>query len=227
MQDDEYDDEDYAQIDGEPRARVDFVPNTSQPWLRTPQPPWHMWGTTESVPTSSFGGGFAPPINGSAQLVKINYKRPETWHWIFYIRLLQGQPTDVSQFGQTQVHFDVTVGLGRASVTMLQFETLTIQWDPIHAAPIGQAVYSTEVYAPNRIFGGTPLPIQVKDNIIRELVAQDIQVSCRVINGSNFVNDMVTEVGAFFAPKTHIRPDWQQQRSPIEMQFPGDEVQGR
>jgi len=222
---DYFDGEDDAQVDGEANYAVNFVPNQAQPWLRTPNPPWHMWGTTENVPTSSGGGGFTPPINGSAQLVKINYKRPETWHFLFYARLVQGEATDIVQFGQSIVEFDVTVGHGRASVTMQNFERLTIEWQPSRAAPIGVALYSTEVYGPNRTMDITPAA--QRENRISEIVAQDIQVSARVRNGSNFPTNLITEVGAFFAPKTHVRPDWMSIRAPLETQFAGDEVQGR
>jgi hypothetical protein len=189
-------------------------------------PPWHLWGTTQSVPTSSGGGGFTPPVNGSAQLVKINYGRPETWRFIFFAQLVQGENTGLVQFGESAVDFDVTVGLGRASITLTNFERLQIAWNPSTTAPIGVALYSTSVLAPDRqmvpILAPPPL-----SNVISEIVAQDIQVAARVRNGSNFPTNLITEVGAFFAPATHVRPDWMLIDAERAEQFPGGEIGGR
>lgn len=196
-----------------------------QPWLRGNVSPWHMWGTIETLTIPITGGDTTITTQ---QLSRVNYRRPETWHWLFFARLVQG-PTPVGEGQATvaAVFFDLTVGLGRASVTLPGFEAFRFAWTaPSPPPPPTEPKWSTTAVRPER---GFP-PGDEPDYTIFQMVAEDIQCSCRVGVGSQEFPQavpVIIEVGAFFAPKNHIRPDWLQLDVPVEAQFPGAELQGR
>jgi len=196
-----------------------------QPWLRGNVPPWHMWGTIETL-TLPITGPLTQTV--SQQLSRVNYRRPETWHWLFFARLLQG-PTLEGEGDVTAatIFFDVTVGLGRASVTLPGFEAFRFAWtSPSPPPPPDEPKWSTTAVRPER---GVP-PGDEPDYTVYQIVAEDIQCSCRIGYGSQrgvVATPIILEVGAFFAPKNHIRPDWLQLDATIEAQFPGSELQGR
>jgi hypothetical protein len=84
--------------------------------------------------------------------------------------------------------------------------------------------WSTVGYRPNRT------PIDTEDFSIQQVVAEDIQCAARIAVGADefpLAVPVVVEVGAFFAPKNHIRPDWLQLEVPVEAQFTGAELAGR
>src|ERR1043166_2858743 len=122
-------DDDDGQVDGDyiPPGQLGspFAASFGQhPWLRSGLPPWHMWGTIEQVTTIATVSAL-PATGGtsSQQLSKVAYKRPDTWQWLFFARLVSapnggggGAPAEAS------VDFDVTIGVGRASVTLPVFE---------------------------------------------------------------------------------------------------------
>lgn len=199
------------------------------PWLHETNPPWHMWGNSVQVEVVSESFGVARVA--TTQLTKVSYKRPETWHWLFAARLVSG-PTPLSpQEAGVRVHFDVILGVGRSVVQILDFETFQWQWsDPGGGVsplpPLSTVLYSTAAVGPNRAFNNASTPTPVA-NTIDQIVAQDIQVQCRLEGISNYPNTIVVEVSAFWSPKTHIRPDWLRLDAPDELQFPGAEVEGR
>jgi hypothetical protein len=216
-----------GQFDGDaPRGSNPFATQFGQqPWMRGSVTPWHMWGTVETLTI---------PIEGALttfrtqQLSRVNYRRPETWHWLFFARLLQG-PTLAGEGNNAgaSVFFDVTVGLGRASVTLPGFEAFAFRWtSPSPPPPPDEPKWSTTALRPER---GFP-PGDEPDYTIFQMVAEDIQCSCRVGVGADIFPQavpVIIEVGAFFAPKNHIRPDWLLIDQPMESQFPGSEIAGK
>jgi hypothetical protein len=76
-----------------------------------PMAPWHMWGTDAQL-SVSLGGAFAR--QASHQLARITYKRPETWRFFLFARLVGGTVPAV-QASHVFVDIDVVVGVGRAS----------------------------------------------------------------------------------------------------------------
>lgn len=190
------------------------------PWPPGP-PPWHLWGGQETLAVSSLGG-INPPAVSSVQLTRVSYKRPDTFQWLFFARLISGPAAGLAEQGAIVVNFDVTVGLGRTSVTIPGFENFSWVWGPSAGIPLSVVLYSTTGIGPNRNFGAvTPVA-----NLIDELVAQDIQVNARVQNNSNFVSNVQLEVASFFAPTTHVRPDWYSEMLPEEAAFAGAELGG-
>lgn len=232
-----------AQVDGDAspllqNSQFALAPG-QQPWLREGLPPWHMWGNTQLFPISS--GAFGSGTTGGGQLNKVGYKRPDTWHWLFVAKIVKFDPlpTGVQTVG-IALDFDVIVGLGR-SMSQLAYPVFAqgfpsferFLWEFDSASPqafINQPIYSTQVAAPNKKQGNIGLPLAVA-NPLNQLTAQDIQVACRInpTSNNNYVYDAQIEVSGFWAPKTHVRPDWFNTFDgvPPEKVFGGSETEGR
>lgn len=211
------------------------------PWMSA-EPPWHMWGNSQTitVPMETTGA----VRNGIAQqLIKISYKRPESWHWIFQAKLISGPDNTAPFFSRIFVHFNLTVGIGRSFQRMTfgggpwfagpAFEDYIFRWGDPDPFPAGATIWTTQALAPSRTFdprGQIPVP---DGTPVEQVVAQDIQLEAQVVAltvGGNVAavgQPCVVEVSAQFAPKTHVRPDWYQPEAPHESLFGGDEVGGR
>lgn len=183
-------------------------------------PPWHLWGSTQEIVVPADVPPSAALQLTPGQIARVSYKRPERWSWLFFATISDAVAADANETAVLSVFYDLTVGLGRSSVTLLGFEQYRFTWGPIQSAPIGSQRYSTTVVGPPR-FGGAP----VTDNFISDIVAQDIQCACRIAytrSGAGAVaSDARVAVSAYFSPATHIRPDWM-----LEEGFAGDETGG-
>lgn len=261
-------DDDDGQVDGEHEVGVTaqnfvaFQPKAD--WLREGMPPWHLWGNSLTLSTvvqeAALGVTTAP---ASAQLIKVSYKRPESWQWLLSARLISGPPSSqLSDVGgvSLDLNFDLITGIGRSSIIMQQiggagvpaavtavsrsFEHYSFYWDLLGGFPTGAKIWTTQVIAPNRRFvaSGGVLPVPNSSgnavapgesaSVIDRIVAQDIQLSCRVL-ATAFTGDtaigqsIVLEVSAQFAPVAHVRPDWYQlPKIPDAARFPGAETGG-
>lgn len=171
--------------------------------MPSPLDPWHMWGDSEvfSLDASVFGTPAA-----SHQLAKINYKRPETWHFAF---LLNVQTMSAPTADYTlDVWIDLTLGVGRTIMQIPEFEHFRL----FSAGGVGlsfpQLFWSTQVDSPNRIRSATAPLTNSNPGICDQIVAQDIQVRSRSLFLGSPGNRVTLEVTALFSPKTHVRPDW-------------------
>jgi hypothetical protein len=161
-------------------------------------------------------------------MLKVAYGRPDTWHWLFFARLLTAQPALVAEQFIVSVDWELTVGIGRSMIQMPRFERYTFAWGPSSTPPF-LAVYSSSVYALNRLAGEVhDAPPQVSTNFIAEIVAQDIQLVAHVRYETNAAAPLPIdiELSAQVAPKNHIRPDWYR-IAPEEAVFGGAELDGR
>jgi len=209
-------------------------------------PPWHMWGNTQRIevvvqsPTN-------PLVFSPGQLLRIAYKRPETWHWVLSARLIDGPNSTLVDPIIVEVHYDLTIGIGRSMMQIPggyayfdqrndpAFERFQFIWGgPTVGAdatfPRGAQIYSTAVQAPGKDFLNGPVPTK-SPAIVNEIVAQDIQLNCRVIAitfpaGTPIGGRVTVEVSGHFAPKNHIRPDWFREGTEPQ-QFQGGEVEGK
>ena len=162
--------------------------------------PWHMWGSQSTVPLVST---FTSPVVTSSQLCNVKYKRPDTWRFLFFGKLIQ---SDTVPFGSGTVHarFNLTFGVGRSTFTLAPAIDLT--WDPTQ---VGEPRFCTEILdSQGRPFGQFP--------------AETIMVIC----DANYQSALGTfncqvEVGAFVAPVHHARPDW------LADDFSGGELGGK
>jgi len=179
--------------------------------------PWHMWGTQVRTRVPIVTGGFAAPAV-SEQLARINYKRPETWAFLFSAEIVNTDQNPTTAPFNFTVNFNIATGLGRA-VFLSEDRT-----------PIVSSVASHEAFAQFRFdfapgdavigrkkwttVGRTPVLDDTAATPERDrcefIVGQDIQAFA-VANGTgtgappNFVD---LQLGAFFAPLSHVRPDW-------------------
>lgn len=192
-------------------------------------PPWHLWGNTERFgPFGSFSPGSVQGIG--RQLVRVSFKRPETWRWMFAAKLMSAPSAGVAGSYQLSIDFDVTIGVGRSSFTMPGFDRLQWVWTGVGDGPTSFPIWVASAVSPpaNYSFAnGLPVANQT-GRIIDRIVAQDIQVMCRV----QFVaidepigGQAELEVSAYFSPATHVRPDWLRD-APEEARFGGNEIGG-
>ncbi len=165
-----------------------------------------MWGGNQTFQCSTTGGPGAAVSPG--QLVRLSYKRPESWNFIFSTTLLAGADSLAAQIQQVNVNFDLTIGIGRSVIILNSFESLSFVWGPLAAAPVGGQIWCSEVIAPPRAPGDT------RQNICDHIVAQDIQLACRVLYQSTVANNVTLEVAAQFSPQVHLRPEWHDKRYP-------------
>jgi hypothetical protein len=181
--------------------------------------PWHMWGSTQDLhPDTTAGVG----ANITQQVANIQYKRPETWRFFFKVEVVTitpGPPT-----GDTyQVLFNVTFGVGRTNTRVPGFALFNLPPASLVNGFTSQ-VSSVEFPAENAT--------RVSPNVIDRLVAQSIQVEAvgrfTATGAGVIAPQSLIQATAFFAPDTHIRPEWfkvMERGSPE--QFPGGEDVGR
>lgn len=222
--------DDDGQIDGDFAGPAQFAPfqpvNAGQPWLRTPMPPWHLWGDSQTLTFPTIGTT-TEPAQATQQLVRVSYRRPETWHWLFAAQLLEAPAALAAQQGVVFVVFDLIVGVGRSAIVLPNFETYSWTWVGPVLAPVNQMTFSTQVRAPNRAIV-TPAPATPIDNVVDQINAQDLQISARVLvaQTGGMTGQVRVQVSAQVAPKTHVRPDWMME-GPAEAVFAGSETEGR
>jgi hypothetical protein len=184
--------------------------------MLNPAAPWKMWGTSERLTVVSGAVGPANATVSSSQLAKVSYRRPDTWRFMFTGRLIGGT---VGAVATTSVHalFDVFVGVGR-SVLDTQKPVLGVpvnfnafaqmRWDVAPAVQPGQQNYNikfcTQVLGPP-LDDSALTTLQVIDHIPAE------NISCRVrlvMSSGDPGVEITAELGAYFAPNVHVRPDW-------------------
>ena len=97
--------------------------------------------------------------------------------------------------------------------------------------PRSHVMWSTQTLTPALDYTAGFLPDPATRRPVTEIVGQDIQVTCRVTSFLQSSQVLMTpevsvEVSAYFAPKTHVRPDWYMP-GPLEVKYPGGENQGK
>lgn len=176
-------------------------------------PPWHMWGSSETLDLA--GTGVAGQNDSTlVQLSQINYGRPETWEFLFDVKV--SQATGVLTVGALSVIFDLTIGLGRSTIQMPAFAFVTLSAaqfaNVVAGAPFEATITTTEKPKENTL--------RVGNNVIEAFPAQAIQLTARCnINNLNVATARIS-VASYFSPRAHVRPEW------FSEEFPGGENQG-
>lgn len=208
-------------------SAVPFVPEIPEELpargsQRSGVPPWHMWGNTQTLrATQTAGSGLAsPPSPG--QMVRIGYKRPESWHWVLSATILEAPEAALAGSDvQIDVLWNLTIGIGRAAMVLPRWEAFRWFWNNPNPAPIGPAFrLITTSSVGNRLQDFSGVTHTTGLSTVDQLVAQDVQLDAQVIlttSGNGF--SCVVECSALWSPKTHIRPEWYEHR------FPGGEEQ--
>lgn len=213
-------------------------------------PPWHLWGNTQQITTIvtlPFSTTGRPADPGIGQLIKVSYKRPTSWNWIFSSKLISGANSNsLTENVLIQVDFELTIGIGRSFI-QTQPENITglgssTDFSPpferhsfLYGSqyPKGAQIWSTKAQSPSRTFIAPvvgPQPTPDPPTLIDTIVAQDIQLVARVFASSPIPNvalgfPVVVEVSAQFAPVVHVRPDWFRDDGD-ELRFGGNEIGG-
>lgn len=183
--------------------------------------PWHLWGETKTVAVQSSGGLVS---FNSDQFARISYSRPDTWSFVLAAKL-------VDQGGQLQegtvlsVHYDITIGVGRSSITIPDWHVFTFNYGNIaKTLLVGQLLWTNTVA--NRVSSqgivGPPESVNyAATSWIDTFVSQDIQLQVRVgLDSAGEATTAVVDCSAYFSPRVHIRPEWHIKR------FPGNEQGG-
>jgi hypothetical protein len=189
-------------------------PTTEEEDLMT-MAPWHMWGGTRKFHASTLSTGLLYTDTG--QLARINYKRPESWHFMFYAIVFRSQLANPSIL---DVKFTVQTGVGRSNLNITPFEEFKF------SLPIGAGgtllKWSGEVNGPVRDDTAAVPPPTPAPNVVSTIVGQDIQVGVTASAQLTIVGDEVdAEFGVVLAPWHHARPDWHVH------QFEGEEIRGQ
>lgn len=164
-------------------------------------PPWLMWGSTQNLNLANSGGTM--PGVGSSQLARIDYARPDSWNFFFAAQVLNAvQSSPPGHTANLFLSFDLTIGLGRSTITIPGFENYVIALDSTTNLNVGKMFYSTEVQGPPRI------ALDTVPNLIRQITTQSINLQVSANLGSTGVWDVDVALSAFFAPVNHIRPEW-------------------
>jgi len=237
---DEEDQEDFGQIDGDAsvpafEGAVPFQPSSpGQPWLRAGTPPWHLWGNNVPVSVKLLSGVFGQGVSG--QLTKVTYKRPETWHWLFSAKILDfGALPPVGTTLNLAIIWDVTVGIGRSVQQNAIFDLWNIPITSASGNIRGRTLWATQAVpgaggSLGRLDASGTIDPTPPTNFVNELVAQNIQLNASAaltLSGAlaGYPYSAVVELGASWAPKNHIRPDWFLKSSPDSV-FTGEETGG-
>lgn len=211
------------------------MPGRSLSRALQPSPPWHMWGTSERIfaPAVPAGTPNFESVN-TGQLARINYKRPETWSFFFAGRILENA---VSLGGDqlVEIIFDLNLGVGRSVFQTKQTRPQNplfagnhgfcrLLWNiPPAGTGVGrEAKYTTQVASP--LLNDN---LTTALNVIDWFPAQDINCQCQLIHTKSDPDQTVlVEATAYFAPRTHLRPDWWRDLRDEGAIFRGGEVDG-
>jgi hypothetical protein len=181
-----------------------------------------MWG---SIVNSQMTGvaAVSTDVQITPQFVRVSYKRPETWTFFLWVQL-QGATADVPV--AVNFDFNVIIGVGRASSIIEPFKRVVFPIADTTAANINAVHpfrFATRVQAP--LLDAT----DAVPNLIEWFPAEDIQISGRATSTGSIGagNILRFQMGAFVAPRAHVRPDWFAALSDQpELQFRGVETGG-
>jgi len=164
-------------------------------------PPWHMWGTSQNLLLQIPGTGSSTSDSQSSQLVRVSYKRPETWRFV-----IGGEIQSVEGLGGVAnvfVDFALTIGVGRSQITIPKWISMVFALNGTFTDL--RQIWTTSATLPQLDSSAAPDPFPRTSNTV---VAQDIQVAAAV-NLAGFLPARVAmKLDAYFAPNAHARPDW-------------------
>lgn len=196
------------------------------------QPPWHMWGVTETIivpvarPGTVFSGVGIPTTK---QLVQVRYARPESWHFLFATRIVSIDGINVANSGSVTVAWDLTVGLGRSTLQVPSFVTHSASWlatipgFTMNVLQDPTTLITTSWQGSPAVFNNAGTLTFSGNTPISEIIGQDIQLACRayaLVDDLQFPVSATLQLTGQFSPKNHIRPEW------FSEEYPAGEDQG-
>jgi hypothetical protein len=172
-----------------------------------------MWGsfvshasTLQAVSPSPFD-----PQGETRQISRVSYKRPDTWTFLFGLVVTEAPDSVLAVNVTLRVDIELTVGVGRGSISLRQgvgtgqgFARMQLAYTtPLtQRTPFG--TWTTVARTPPVFPGAATADIT-------EFPAEDIQCSARIFGTSGVQllgQPFRVDVHAYFAPRTHVRPDW-------------------
>lgn len=191
--------------------------------------PWHLWGSSV-LHTGKLQAVSPSPFDRQGQtrqIARVSYARPDTWSFFFGL-ILHGAPDDPNPGAvNLRADFELVLGIGRSRISLQNaigdgrgFCRLTLSY----ATPLTQirpfGTWTSVAQSP-------PLDTSVPalQTLMESFPAQDIQCSARIFGTGSAAllgQEFRAEVHAYFAPRTHMRPDWFREQA----QFRGNETGG-
>lgn len=159
--------------------------------------PWHLWGSEQVVQVAATG-------SVSTQLARVSFKRPDTWSFLLVASLIQCPVIPAGGPRVMQVFFDLTLGVGRSSTTIQGFRKFQIDFQVGGPAPALPVSFWTTT-APNVEAFDQATGVFATDGNVLDFPTEDIQCQARIVSN---LSPITVSVGSYFAPRTHIRPDW-------------------
>ncbi len=193
-----------------PPALVGCLLVESDEIMTNPAAPWKMWGQKRIV--TGLGGQFNEP----QQLARVSYKRPDSWRFFLAAQIVNGPVLGAP--ASLTVYFDLAFGVGLTQFSTPERDNTSnfhyFRWtiaagiDPV----ILPAKWTTQARGP--LWDDSLTESSLTDVV----VAQDIQAYASVAPSA--AGEYQVACTAFFAPNTHVRPDW------FSEQFSGAEKGG-
>src|SRR5262245_49329218 len=112
--------------------------------------PWHTWGNSGPL---TIDGDAIQASGGRAQseqLVQIEYHRPESWGFFFFVKLLEFDRPDIAS-PQILVNFDLLLGVGRSQSKVTNFAAFI--FDVSTTDGIGSLKWAATVQQPEAVTG--------------------------------------------------------------------------
>ena len=190
--------------------------------------PWHLWGSSKQAQVTVGGLGNVPFNVG--QLAKIAYGRPDTWRFLFGLTI--DGSTNVNAAGTITlvVDFSVLAGIGRSTLLMPSFVNpaspgfCQFVLSGTAAQLVGRTVWTSKVQAPENLNTNWRPEFDT-------LVAEEIQSGAIVGAAAGITpiagSKLNVTVHAYFAPNTHVRPDWFTDHKGDNSRFLGNEAGGK
>jgi hypothetical protein len=177
------------------------------PFDATQIAPWRTWGNTANV--RLFGAG--PAVQSQPnQLANVEYDRPDTWSWLFALRLQGDTSTFFNLGGAGPVaSFDVTLGVGRSNIRIPNFVSMQFSASTLNTGNPQLIVHSNSFTGTNGVNPGAD-PSPLGDTIrceLKDIPAHSIQVT-GAVSVTGLVGFLDCEFTAFVAPRSHFRREW-------------------
>ena len=177
-------------------------------------PPWLMWGNSQTL-TIPAGIAAGNPARQAQQLIKIVYKRPTTWNFLFAAKILSVDQHKPVGGTEVIVDFNLTTGIGRStlyiggapqSVAIPGFCRLHFVGNPIDPTAATSFIWTTTCTSPP-IDQATATPVA---GIVSNFVGQDVNVNVNVLYVTRQVgaDPLVIQIDGYLSPFEHIRPEW-------------------
>lgn len=203
-----------------------------------PLSPWHMWGTSQRVQVTQIGASLTS-FAQTVQLAKIDYRRPDTWSFLFGAEVVEAPDADGVNPIDLFVDFEVIAGVGRSNLDMRSEQITTgpaasvtgkgfcrFAWRWLGALAKPTVKWTSRVVAPT-----LDETLATPDRVFLDhFPAETIQCRGRIgaeTIGTPTPNETITCVlHSYFAPRSHVRPEWYDLDGGPKKQYRGLEQKG-